>query len=279
MNYRVSIIRMLCAVGFIAGVGGGVAYAAPTFTWTPSLLTQTVGVGQSKTVAVTLKASEAAANVTVVVVPELAPYIRVSPSSFQTIQKDAETTLNVIFAPGPSAKLGTYQGTIHLTLKGTLAKPLPVSITVTASTEPPGLPPDPGEAGKATLQGIDSDHDGVRDDIQRYIAITYQDSAKTRAALTQFAKGMQAALLVAGNIASAKTANQLTGNGQYCLWSLYGDNGDVLRKDLKAEIINTHDRYVAYSNYGRLLNGMVEELAPIDQWKARCDVNLDVLPN
>ena len=25
-----------------------------------------------------------------------------------------------------------------------------------------GLPPDPGEAGKATLAGIDSDNDGVR---------------------------------------------------------------------------------------------------------------------
>ena len=46
-----------------------------------------------------------------------------------------------------------------------------------------GLPPDPGEAGKATLEGIDSDQDGIRDDIQRYIALTYPDSQKTRAAL------------------------------------------------------------------------------------------------
>ncbi len=28
------------------------------------------------------------------------------------------------------------------------------------------LPPDPGEVGKLTLQGVDSDEDGVRDDVQ-----------------------------------------------------------------------------------------------------------------
>src|SRR5216683_231714 len=44
------------------------------------------------------------------------------------------------------------------------------SMTATISIT---LPPDPGAAGKATLQGIDSDGDGVRDDIQRYIALTY----------------------------------------------------------------------------------------------------------
>jgi hypothetical protein len=56
-------------------------------------------------------------------------------------------------------------------------------------TDPPGpgggLPPDPGEAGKATIEGIDSDQDGLRDDIQRYIALTYPDSEKTREALRQ----------------------------------------------------------------------------------------------
>ena len=31
------------------------------------------------------------------------------------------------------------------------------------------LPPDPGKAGKETLLGIDTDSDGVCDDIQRYI--------------------------------------------------------------------------------------------------------------
>lgn len=41
------------------------------------------------------------------------------------------------------------------------------------SSSGPVLPPDPGEAGKATLLGIDSDNDGVRDDIQRWIVQNY----------------------------------------------------------------------------------------------------------
>jgi hypothetical protein len=35
------------------------------------------------------------------------------------------------------------------------------------------VPPDPGEAGKQTLEGIDSDNDGVHDDVQRWIVLTY----------------------------------------------------------------------------------------------------------
>ena len=53
------------------------------------------------------------------------------------------------------------------------------------------LPPDPGAAGKTTLQGVDSDGDGVRDDVQRYIALTYPNSEKTRATLTQYTKSIQ----------------------------------------------------------------------------------------
>ena len=37
------------------------------------------------------------------------------------------------------------------------------------------LPPDPGKAGKETPLGIDTDGDGVRDDIQRYIYFIYPD--------------------------------------------------------------------------------------------------------
>ena len=43
--------------------------------------------------------------------------------------------------------------------------------------DPFTLPPDPGEAGKQTLQGIDFDRDGVRDDVQRWIGYTTQPTA------------------------------------------------------------------------------------------------------
>jgi hypothetical protein len=49
------------------------------------------------------------------------------------------------------------------------------------------LPPDPGAEGKKTLLGIDTDGDGVRDDIQRYIYLTYPDDKKLRLGLTYYA--------------------------------------------------------------------------------------------
>ncbi|MGH8488103.1 MAG: hypothetical protein ACREXS_04330 [Gammaproteobacteria bacterium] len=82
------------------------------------------------------------------------------------------------------------------------------------------MPPDPGEAGKAALEGIDSDGDGVRDDIQRYIALNFPDSAKTRAALTQQAKTFQS-MLIGANDKSASMRNAMESGGHWRASNLY----------------------------------------------------------
>ena len=51
-----------------------------------------------------------------------------------------------------------------------------------------GLPKDPGGAADATPLGVDSNNNGVRDDIERYIHYTFTDSEKTRLALSDLAK-------------------------------------------------------------------------------------------
>jgi head-tail adaptor len=48
--------------------------------------------------------------------------------------------------------------------------------------------PDPGEEGKKTLLGIDSDKDGVRDDVQIWINQQYSKSSNINNALRQQAK-------------------------------------------------------------------------------------------
>ena len=50
------------------------------------------------------------------------------------------------------------------------------------------LPPDPGEAGKKTIDGIDADKDGVRDDVQRFIYEQWPDSERSRRVLYEVAK-------------------------------------------------------------------------------------------
>lgn len=57
---------------------------------------------------------------------------------------------------------------------------------------PPGMPGDPGLPGRSTLGGLDSDGDGVRDDVQRWIHALHPglDSAE-RFALRQMARAYQ----------------------------------------------------------------------------------------
>jgi hypothetical protein len=51
------------------------------------------------------------------------------------------------------------------------------------------LPPDPGPEGKLTIDGIDSDKDGMRDDVQRWIAMEWGHSPIAVKALTLVAQG------------------------------------------------------------------------------------------
>ncbi|NLF83508.1 MAG: hypothetical protein GX568_05960, partial [Candidatus Gastranaerophilales bacterium] len=59
------------------------------------------------------------------------------------------------------------------------------------------LQPNPDEQGKLTLLGIDSDGDGVRDDIQQYIYFEYKDDEATKLALIELAKRYQTTLIQA----------------------------------------------------------------------------------
>ena len=53
------------------------------------------------------------------------------------------------------------------------------------------LPPDPGAEADKTVQGIDANKNGIRDDVELAIFKAYPDSAKTRAVLLQYALPLQ----------------------------------------------------------------------------------------
>jgi len=155
------------------------------------------------------------------------------------------------------------------------------SNATTSATGISGLPPDPGEAGKATLAGIDSDHDGVRDDVQRYIAMTYPNSAKNRAALTQVAKVMQTALLDANDKEKSILHAEESDKAQDCLDYVFGSvnaYGKAL-DDLQPVILNTDVRNKAYFTYDDHLGGQVFTGTPYDQRAAACNFNVTAFPN
>jgi len=155
----------------------------------------------------------------------------------------------------------------------------------TGTTEIPGLPPDPGEAGKATLAGIDSDNDGVRDDIQRYIALTYPNSTKNQAALTQMAKVMQNALLDANDKQKSVKHGEEVSKASECHTYLLGndvaavDASYKMEKDMDSIILNTDARNKAYFTYNDQLGGEVFFGTPDSQIATACDFDVASLPN
>lgn len=249
--------------------------AKPAVTWTPSSVTQIILPGGTDTISVSFTASKNLTNVTIRVVPEVEPFVDVTPSSFLAVAKGETKTLQLaLSAPIADPLLGSFvrKGTIHLQ-RGTttLARPLSISMF--------GLPPDPGAPGEATLEGIDSDGDGVRDDIQRFITLTHSDSARTRAALTQYAAETLQALLDAESTGDSIEHARSIGAAISCLWYLHSDDAPDVRADILAEILNTVERNRAYLTHDAQLSGQVFPVTPFDQRKVSCAFDVDELPN
>ncbi len=72
-------------------------------------------------------------------------------------------------------------------------------LPVPATDVPVTLPPDPGEAGKATLVGIDSNNDGVRDDLEREIVYMYPQNEEIRRVLRAEVKKIQDVIVTEGD--------------------------------------------------------------------------------
>ncbi len=132
------------------------------------------------------------------------------------------------------------------------------------------LPPDPGEAGRQTLLGIDTDGDGLRDDIQRYIYFTYTDDNKLRLGLRQYATEFQGALADASNRTAAYNHEIEMVHAAECLFYLKGEDSFDISNALLAEILNTRERSIAYITYSDNLGGRSISLTPQKEWKDCC---------
>lgn len=108
-----------------------------------------------------------------------------------------------------------------------------------------GLPPDPGEDGKITLEGIDLDGDGVRDDIQRWIALETNQNQNVKEVLTVKAK-LNHALLQDSN--EPIKSDEHTTDGAYVYRCLIGVTTEGLyearrlRISLDILFLNTEER-------------------------------------
>lgn len=168
--------------------------------------------------------------------------------------------------------IGQHFYRVSAPFRGVLARAL--SNVVAVTIDPFQLPPDPGEAGNQTLEGIDSDGDGVRDDVQRYIAVSYTD-ADLRLAVRQLSRANQ--LIIAEHDADADAIYELVLRrhaAQHCLY--FRNEGDISkaaeqRIALRAVLLNTAERSRAFLTADAKLGGRVFSNSDPATWATDCE--------
>ncbi len=137
------------------------------------------------------------------------------------------------------------------------------------------LPPDPGPAGEETIEGIDVNANGVRDDIERWIWLNYGDSEKTRQALFQVYYPLQNFMIHARQGDRDAVYNDMTAlqRASECLKFVRPSDAYSLGNELQAQVINTTDRVHAYRDSSRMLGGGSFPNAQRSKWKESCTFN------
>jgi len=177
------------------------------------------------------------------------------------------------------ASAGQIQLQVSAAFRGQLRR-VASKLFLVMVTTPVSLPPDPGPAGMITLQGIDSDNDGVRDDIQRFIALSFPSSAKVRAALTQITVAAQSLILDSTNAQNAEADMVNLNRGLECSAATVGV-AETLKMfaALRGQIVNTLPRLQAYFAAEAQFSGHTYTLTPQAQQIGSCTTNPNTLPN
>lgn len=147
-------------------------------------------------------------------------------------------------------------------------------------------PPDPGPENDKTLAGIDSNSNGVRDDIERYIAANYGDSPQKMAYLLQYAKELRPFVSTAMNSpAEALAQSARLSRTNACGALLIGPHGRPFTtsemqtlnawfdaaKQVEIEYLNTTDRLAQFIKNDRLLAGQGLTLENWNSVQTACD--------
>ncbi len=121
-----------------------------------------------------------------------------------------------------------------------------------ASGELPVLEREP------TLGGIDTNANGVRDDIERYIEKKYTEPAQRKAAM-QTARALQRMLLVdTSNPVAVEAAVDASARAVDCIFDTFaGVEGSQLSQAIESMSTNTKDRLKAYVAFNKAASGSV----------------------
>jgi hypothetical protein len=121
------------------------------------------------------------------------------------------------------------------------------------------LPPNPGEAGKQTLEGIDSDSNGIRDDVQRWIYGDRFKDVRTTDVLSRYASAEQRYLVGSASVSEMVASQIEMFRAWNCLRSILENDSeaDSILDTLDAKIKNTPTRERAGKEADANLSGKV----------------------
>jgi hypothetical protein len=199
--------KILLAIGIILAISSFAVWAtSASVSWDPSRYAPfSIVPGQSTTTIVTFTNNGPSAingkKLLLEVRGRAARVVSVTQPNFPTtIKKGESVSVNLSVQTSGDMPMKVVDGSLVLletkpngTIKDVFKTALPIEITIS----PFLLPPDPGEFGKQTIEGVDigggpnGEPNGVRDDIDRWIAFTAPNSEKQRVAMTLSAKAQQ----------------------------------------------------------------------------------------
>ena len=143
------------------------------------------------------------------------------------------------------------------------------------------LPPDPGEEADKTVEGVDANENGIRDDVELAVFEEYPNSAKTRAVLLQYALALQMEVVqpfINTTIATEVVREQ--SRGFQCVGNIFLNREaqesfeklDSLIKSIKDKEFNTEERKNARNTF-------LEKVRSYSDLDSECDIDISKLTN
>ncbi len=144
------------------------------------------------------------------------------------------------------------------------------------------LPPDPGTEADKTIQGVDANKNGIRDDVELAIFKEYPNSAKTRAVLLQYALALQ--MEMTQKIVNKYTVTAVAEDGDRA----YACVGEATSRENLDKFFETTDRLREFVEK-KQLNTDVRKNAQKEFYQGNldsysspremCDLDISSLPN
>lgn len=212
------------------------------YDWNPRSLALSIGPGQTETVELQLQANTALNHVTLRLSNRnVARYVNIAPSVLGNLKGGDIRTVRISFTMPPSGENARRLRNSIRVFSGRqrLAGALPFVVTLRRDDD---------------VRGTDVDGNGIRDDIDQYIARTFPDP-NARAAAIQFATALQSSLLDASNHDDSITHATELYRSVECMGSIAGDAGDDALDALKAVTLNNNARTRAYLAFNEQIVG------------------------